>query len=69
MVGPLRLRGSNSAWHKAEGLSSLIRLDSPKEASVNDGIQKERCSLQYVKIDEVVDAIVSLGGWYGIGQD
>ena len=27
MVGPRRLRGSNSAWHKVEGLCSLIRLD------------------------------------------
>ena len=40
----------------------IVDLSSPKEACVNDGIQKERCSLQYVKIDEVVDTIVSLGG-------
>ena len=30
-------------------------------ASVNDGIQKELCSLQYVKVDEVVDTILKLG--------
>ena len=39
----------------------ILDLSSPKEASVNDGIQKELCSLQYVKIDEVVEAILGLG--------
>ena len=40
----------------------ILDLSSPKEASVNDGIQKELCSLQYVKIDEVVEAIAGLWG-------
>ena len=39
----------------------ILDLSSPKGASVNDGIQKELCSLQYVKIDEVVEAILGLG--------
>ena len=36
-------------------------LSSPEGANVNDGIQKELCSLQYVKVDEVVDTILKLG--------
>jgi len=39
----------------------ILDLSSPNGASVNDGIQKELCSLQYVKVDEVVEAILTLG--------
>ena len=39
----------------------ILDLSSPEGASVNDGIQKELCSLQYVKVDEVVDTILKLG--------
>ena len=39
----------------------ILDLSSPNGCSVNDGIEKEVCSLQYVKIDEVVEAILELG--------
>ena len=38
----------------------ILDLSSPNGVSVNDGIQRELCS-QYVKIDEVVEAILGLG--------
>ena len=36
----------------------ILDLSSPNGCSVNDGIEKKVCSLQYVKIDEVVEAIL-----------
>ena len=38
-----------------------LDLSSPEGASVNDGIRKELCPLQYVKVDEVVDTVLRLG--------
>ena len=38
-----------------------LDLSSPNGASVNDGIQKELCYLLYVKVDEVVEAILTFG--------
>ena len=36
-------------------------LSAPEDASINDGIRKELCSLTYVSIDAVVDSILALG--------
>lgn len=36
-------------------------LSSPQGRSVNDGIEKELCSLSYVSIDQVVESIVVMG--------
>ncbi len=39
----------------------IIDLSSPQGRSVNDGIDKALCSLAYVSLDVVVDAILKLG--------
>ena len=39
----------------------VIGFTSPEGASVNDGIRKDLCPLQYVKVDEVADTILRLG--------
>ena len=39
----------------------IVDLSSPTDASVNDGIQKELCSLSYTSIDAVADKVLSLG--------
>ena len=36
-------------------------LSSPTDASVNDGIQKEVCSLSYTSVDVVAEKILALG--------
>lgn len=39
----------------------IFDLSSPLGHSVNDGIDSESCSLQYVKVDDIVDMIARLG--------
>ena len=39
----------------------IIDLSTPNGHSVNDGIEKELCSLSYVSIDQVVDCILHVG--------
>ena len=39
----------------------IIDLSSPANHSVNDGIEKELCSLSYVKVDQVVECILNVG--------
>ena len=39
----------------------IVDLSSPAEMSVNDGIEPELCSLQYLRVDEVVHQIVMMG--------
>ena len=39
----------------------IVDLSSPMNASVNDGIDKDMCSISYITIDQVVDVIVQLG--------
>ena len=42
-------------WHL------IIDLSFPKGQSVNDGIPKELCSLQYITIDHAINHIMSIG--------
>ena len=39
----------------------IVNLSSPRGNSVNDGINKEWCSLLYISVDDVAARIVSLG--------
>ena len=39
----------------------IVDLSSPHGPSVNDGVDKDLCSLSYVSIDHVVDGILRLG--------
>ena len=39
----------------------IVDLSSPGGMSVNDGIEPELCSLQYLRVDEVVRRIVTMG--------
>ncbi len=39
----------------------IVDLSSPSNASVNDGIDKDMCSVSYITVDEIVDEILSLG--------
>lgn len=39
----------------------IVDLSSPRKASVNDGIDKDMCSLSYVTIDHIVDELLLIG--------
>ena len=39
----------------------IVDLSSPKGKSVNDGIEPELCSLQYLRLDEAVQQVVRVG--------
>lgn len=39
----------------------ILNLSSPKGSSVNDGIDPERCSLSYMKVDDATRAIEKVG--------
>lgn len=39
----------------------IVDLSYPPGKSVNDGIDKQHCSLTYVKVDNIVDSILQLG--------
>lgn len=39
----------------------IVDLSYTSGKSVNDGIQKDLCSLSYTKVDEIVDSILRLG--------
>ena len=39
----------------------IVDLSSPSSASVNDGIDKDMCSVSYVTVDQVVDELLRLG--------
>ena len=39
----------------------IVDLSAPEGASVNDGIQKEACSLSYISVDTVADRVLDLG--------
>ena len=46
---------------KPEKWRLIVDLSSPSNASVNDGIDKNMCSISYISIDDVVDQILMLG--------
>ncbi len=39
----------------------IVDLSAPKNMSINDGIDRSLCSLAYVSVDTVVEAILELG--------
>ena len=39
----------------------IVDLSSPSNASVNDGIDRDMCSVSYITVDQVVDEILRLG--------
>lgn len=39
----------------------IVDLSSPEGGSVNDGIDKEMCSLSYTSVDFIADEVVALG--------
>lgn len=47
--------------HKPGKWRLILDLSSPAGLSVNDGIDKDLCSLSYISIDEVVKCIISQG--------
>ena len=47
--------------HKPYKWRLIVDLSSPGGASVNDGIDKEMCSLSYTSVDAVVERILDLG--------
>ena len=54
-IGVVRKKGSENRFRHIQNLSS------PKGNSVNDFIDKERFSLNYVTVDKAIDQIVSMG--------
>ena len=47
--------------HKPNKWRLIVDQSSPNGASVNDGINKEMCSLSYTSVDAVVEKILDLG--------
>ena len=47
--------------HKPGKWRLILDLSSPTGLSVNDGIDKDHCSLSYTSIDDVVKCIISQG--------
>ena len=39
----------------------IVDLSSPHNASVNDGIDKDMCSISYTTVDQIVEVLLSLG--------
>lgn len=39
----------------------ILDLSSPDGHSVNDGIRREPFTVQYIKVDDIIDEIMSLG--------
>ena len=46
----------------------IVDLSYPDGASVNDGISKELCSLQYIKIDQVAEVVAQHGQGAELGK-
>ena len=47
--------------HQSDKWHLIIDLSFPKGQSVNDGMLKELCSLQYITIDHAINHIMSIG--------
>jgi len=57
-VSPFRVipkKGRANKWRL------ILDLSSPTDQSVNDGISKEDCSLQYASVSQVAAKVVELG--------
>ena len=58
---PPPLHRGDTEKHKPNKWRLIVDLSSPNGASVNDGIDKETCSLSYTSVDAVVEKILELG--------
>ena len=47
--------------HSVDKWRLILDLSHPKGSSVNDGISRQLCSLTYMKVDQVVQQVLSLG--------
>ena len=47
--------------HSADKWRLILDMSHPKGSSINDGIDKQLCSLSYIKVDDVVQHIIALG--------
>ena len=47
----------------------IVDLSYPDGASINDGISKELCSLQYIKIDQVAEVAIQHGRGAVLGKN
>lgn len=47
--------------HKPDSWRLIVDLSYPRGRSVNDGVPKELCSMQYITVDDAVHKILSLG--------
>ena len=47
--------------HQTDSGRLIVDLSHPPGFSVNDGIPKHLCSLQYVTIDDAIDQVIKLG--------
>ena len=70
MIGPLPPPQVNSVHISPVGLvpklhsdkfHMIVDLSFPTDANINDGISEDLCSLQYTKVDHVVEIILQLG--------
>ena len=50
--------------HSADKWRLILDLSHPQGFSVNDGIDKAHCSLVYIKVNDVVQRILSFGSGY-----
>ena len=53
--GVIPKRAKPGKWHL------IVDLSSPNNASVNDGIDRDMCSVSYITVDQIVDEILRLG--------
>ena len=53
--GVIPKRGKPGKWRL------IVDLSSPHNASVNDGIDKDMCSISYTTVDQIVEVLLSLG--------
>ena len=54
-LGAVPKKHSLNKWHL------ILDLSYPKGHSINDGIDRKLCSLTYMKVDDVVQQVLSLG--------
>ena len=54
-IGVIPKAGQPNKWHL------IVDLSSPKDHSVNDGIEKHLCSLEYASVEDAVQTIWSMG--------
>ena len=68
VVGPLPIQTFPHAKIRPFGVISkcnqwrlILNLSAPEDASINDGIARQLCSLSYVTVDEIAATVLDLG--------